>query len=602
VTKETATMTTISEAIRIPEPPNVFIYNEDTKGDIPPYVTHVKVNPSVKEIHDDAFQYCHSLVEVEFCEGLEVIGQGTFRDCHNLKLINKLPSTLKEIGASAFNGCESLDSIEFPEGLQVIGICAFRACGELKRIKIPSANVVIRECAFAECHGLISVELPEGLPVIGKACFELCSSLTTVNVPSSVIEIQYSAFANCTSLVSLALPQGLQSIGDRSFGCCQSLGSVHIPSTVYMMGARVFWGCTGLKNIHIPSSVECIGAFAFDGCEQLIWVHLQGNLHTIKEGTFRGCYSLTHVRLPSSVTKIECTAFAHCTKLMALELPEGLKVIDLRVRDDAYDEEEPEFRNYGCPSLMSLVIPPEQQFARLDDEDEFMQGFNLGAAASNSDDLVRKLQHRFDALPVHRLCYYQSYYPLTEAMENLQQNMDADPSACTKVDSFGMTPFHIVALSQTPNLPLFQALLAVHQVDILRTRDLFGSTPIDYLCMNHTHEATTVIQSLLPTLVAARVRWLGLLRWKSDMVDTMDEALAVEGPSRRIAVGFLTFKLATYERLESMSLLELALWKVKLIDGDDRQSCRINSGAEVVISNVLPFLDKVCRHDYYSKD
>jgi hypothetical protein len=29
---------------------------------------------------------------------------------------------------------------------------------------------------------------------------------------------------------------------------------------------------------------------------------------------------------------------------------------------------------------------------------------------------------------------------------------------------------------------------------------------------------------------------------------------------------------------------------------------RINSGAHVVVSNVLPFLDKVCRDDYYSGD
>jgi hypothetical protein len=110
----------------------------------------------------------------------------------------------------------------------------------------------------------------------------------------------------------------------------------------------------------------------------------------------------------------------------------------------------------------------------------------------------------------------------------------------------------------------------------------------------------------------------------------MNEALAVEGSFRRRAVGILSFKLATYERLESMSLLELALWKDK-IDGCkaaivtdcgrdeerspkrprldksnlahvDRQNCRINNGAEVVVSNVLPFLDKVCRHDCYSED
>jgi len=93
----------------------------------------------------------------------------------------------------------------------------------------------------------------------------------------------------------------------------------------------------------------------------------------------------------------------------------------------------------------------------------------------------------------------------------------------------------------------------------------------------------------------------------------------------------LCFKLATYERLESVSLLELALWKVKIDSRKtaydtgrqpdeasthpkrprleksnlyhvDRQSCLINSGADVVISNVLPFLDKVCREDYTTSE
>jgi hypothetical protein len=211
-------------------------------------------------------------------------------------------------------------------------------------------------------------------------------------------------------------------------------------------------------------------------------------------------------------------------------------------------------------------------------------------------------------------------------MENLQQSMNADPAACTKVDAFGMTPFHILALSQTPNLSLFQAMLAVYQVDIICTRDRFGSSPMDYLFLNHTHEATTAIRSLLSKILVDRLHWLGLVRWQSeDILTAMNEALAVEGSSRRRAVGLLSLKLATYERLESMSLLELALWKGK-IDGCkaaivtdrgrneerspkrprldkshlphvDRQSCRINSGAQVIISNVLPFLDQVCRHN-----
>jgi hypothetical protein len=194
------------------------------------------------------------------------------------------------------------------------------------------------------------------------------------------------------------------------------------------------------------------------------------------------------------------------------------------------------------------------------------------------------------------------------------------------VDCCGMTPFHILALSQTPNLSLFQALLMVYKVDMIHAKDNFGSTPMDYLCLNHTPDSGMVIQSLLQTIVAQRLQWLGLDQWKLDISTAMNDALAVEWTSRQREIGLLYFKLATYEWLESMSLLELALWKVKMdgckvaydtdherdegssptssrldklqLDGVHRQNCRITSGADVVISNVLPFLDKVCREDY----
>ena len=80
--------------------------------------------------------------------------------------------------------------------------------------------------------------------------------------------------------------------------------------------------------------------------------------------------------------------------------------------------------------------------------------------------------------------------------------------------------------------------------------------------------------------------------------------------------------LTKYEFLETMSLLELAIWKTKIEDDDDyyseeeplrkrakldhhstvdeisvstrkrrhRQYCRINCGAEIIITNILPYL------------
>jgi hypothetical protein len=495
-------------------PLEVFIYNEDTKDAIPTKnLTHVKVDPSVKEIQKKAFRNCESLVEVEFSEGLERIGSAAFMGCLNLRHTNKLPSTLKEIHFSAFRGCRKLgDSIEFPERLQAIGIHAFDGCRNLKRIKILSAQVVIKRQAFAYCITLSSVALTEGLQVIGEFCFFACASLT-------------------------------------------------------------------------------------------------------------------HVRVPSSVTRIERGAFANCTRLISLELPQGLEMIDLDL--DHYENcARPNI--YKCRSLVNLVIPSEQHVRQ--PYIFLMEGLKLGTVVNDFDDLVIKLQHRFDTLPVHRLCYYQSYYQLTETMEKLQKSIDADPSALRKVDYFGMTPFHILALSQTPNLSLFQALLKIYKVDIIRTRDKFGSTPMDYLCLNHTPDSAKLIQSLLQTMVVQRIQWLGLAQWKADMLAALNGALAVGWSSRQREIGQLYFKLATYERLEAMSMLELALWKAKIDErkpvqnkeqlddedsleklrlvesdlsqeeGDDRQSCRINSGVEVVISNVLPFLDKVCSDDYYIED
>jgi hypothetical protein len=168
--------------------------------------------------------------------------------------------------------------------------------------------------------------------------------------------------------------------------------------------------------LRIPSSVVEIGDHGFACCKQLTSVHLLGNLHTIEKGTFLACDSLTHVRIPSNVTRIERGAFANCTRLMSLELPEGLETIHVDVEFDPDDPEE-NSSIYCCKSFENLVIPSEQRFQQLDDDgDEIMQGLKLRHVASNFTDLVSKLQLRFDDLPVHRLCYYQSYHLLTETM------------------------------------------------------------------------------------------------------------------------------------------------------------------------------------------
>ena len=57
----------------------------------------------------------------------------------------------------------------------------------------------------------------------------------------------------------------------------------------------------------------------------------------------------------------------------------------------------------------------------------------------------------------------------------------------TDVDAFGMTPLHILALTQQPKVEIFQQLPDVAKL-ALSSKDLFGSTPLIYLSKNTTVE------------------------------------------------------------------------------------------------------------------
>jgi hypothetical protein len=100
----------VASEARIPAPPHISMQTDeicDTTGYWIPinYVTHVKVDPSVKDIHDHAFQHCDSLVAVEFSEGLERIARYAFSGCEVLKLIHKLPPTTSTLKDSQGDWC-----------------------------------------------------------------------------------------------------------------------------------------------------------------------------------------------------------------------------------------------------------------------------------------------------------------------------------------------------------------------------------------------------------------------------------------------------------------------------------------------------------------
>lgn len=131
------------------------IINNDT---LEGHCLSVSIPKNIKNIKSGAFQWTgmsHQIVEVNFNEGLEEIGQYAFQT-QNIKKI-KTPSTLKIIGTGAFdgqanniNGSDALEEIILNNGLTKIGDVAFNCLrAKVKHLYIPNSVQSVGQNAFA---------------------------------------------------------------------------------------------------------------------------------------------------------------------------------------------------------------------------------------------------------------------------------------------------------------------------------------------------------------------------------------------------------------------------------------------------------------------
>eukprot|EP00980_Cylindrotheca_fusiformis_P011611 scaffold2747_cov104-Cylindrotheca_fusiformis.AAC.1 len=472
----------------------------------------------------------------------------------------------------------------------------------LRKVIVCSNSTKLGKGAFCECRGLVSVELPEGLQVIEEGLFYGCESLRGIAIPSSLTKIGVDAFNECHGLASVELPNGLLELGMYSFYKCYSLETLHVPATVSSIGTFAFSGCMGLKHIKLPPTLKRIESYMFYQCLELEYIDIPWTVSFIGEYAFYDCSSLSHIRIPPDVEHIDFNTFLGCSSLISLEVPEGIMI---GIDEDEVDSDEEEEEHEGVIDLVNLAVPT------LPEDDERLSGWlhskllELGSVVRNGVDVSRKLKHRFDHSPLNKLCYYQSYHSSEDIMLQLRSLMEDDPLAATcQVDEFGMTPLHVLSLSQTPNIDMLLTVLNGGHLDhVIRRRDSFGSTPMDYLCLNQMPESAEVIRRVLQTRFD---HMLSLDRsWKSDVVEAVNEALAVDPFSRMRVVIAVYLKLANYERKEVISVLELYLWKTKIDEVGskeemcDREGCRINSGASIVIPHVLPFLGKLDMEEYF---
>ena len=183
--------------------------------------------------------------------------------------VNEKSYTVKEIQENAFQYCIDLTSVTIPNSVTSIGMWAFRDCSGLTSITIPNSVTSIGAAAFFCCTGLTSVTIPNSITYIEGSVFGGCSGLKSVKIPDSVTNIAAYAFANCSGLKSITIPNSVEMIGYYTFANCTGLTSITIPNSVTTISDHAFIGCSGLVSVTIGSAVEFIREYAFAECKNL---------------------------------------------------------------------------------------------------------------------------------------------------------------------------------------------------------------------------------------------------------------------------------------------------------------------------------------------
>jgi len=584
---------------------SVYIYNG--VGRVPRNVTHVRIDPSVTVIPQDAFFNSQQLVEVKLPEGLVHIEVRAFYNCNSLKTIN-IPSTVTEIGDYAFDECEKLVVVHLPEGLQRLGGWAFHHCTSLQSINIPPAIEVIKEGAFCHCHSLADIKFPEG-----------------------VRGIELDGFSRCMSLVSVTLPSSLRDVGEEAFE-----------------------GCPLLKEIHMPDTLESIEARAFKKC------------------------NFTNFRMPPSLGNyIDISIVGGNTSLVSLELPETAGHFEDRYNNTEEHYTDLSVRNISLPSNCVTVAAVALNHCT-----------ELGVVFPDADvdTISTALKTRFNELPIHKICYYQSYHDNETTLQHLRREINPWTSkppgqlnlTGKEQDCLGMTPLHILACSTKPTIQMFQLLIEKYP-ETLIMKDKWGDIPLMYAiwCNAPTEILDLLVESYNSLHPEFEFDWSGMiltlakrnvplaniqtliktqqdrfpnqkydiqqvvmelvvhdtnptgLRRRYTSIETFRYLLQISITKRLDSLDVKRFQVdmensinavslakgreedtrAVYDRLaayeiakEGASILELALWKDKIDESHSkrarvdaevvsyRDQCRINCGAGIIIRNVLPYL------------
>lgn len=223
-----------------------------------------------------------NITSITFEDGSKItwIGDHAFKNCTNLKTINKVPTDLNDIKSWCFENT-ALVSVDLSNTkLQWLRNGCFYNCKQLKEVKLPQTLTTPNDGNWVEADD----------DKYGKNAFQL-STIESIDLTN-------------TQLISL---------GDYMFADCPKLKTVKLPSTLKNIWNHAFTGST-LSSITFPPSLQKIDSWAFQNT-QLANVVIPTNCSIIEQGAFSDNAYLTTVVVNGLECYLAWKAFWSCPKL-----------------------------------------------------------------------------------------------------------------------------------------------------------------------------------------------------------------------------------------------------------------------------------------------
>ena len=488
--------------------------------------------------------------------------------------------------------------MRFNDGLQMIGNRCFCYCSSLRGVKLPDTLMRLAGGAFFRCEGLERVELSRSLRAIEEKAFGSCYSLRSIEFPPSIHTIADEAFTNCRKLVTVRLSEGLIQVGNDAFLNCYALEHVRLPGTVRRLGTQAFYFCMRLRTVELNEGLESIGYNCFNSCNSLITVNI-----------------------PSTVVEIGARACGQCPLLRNVVVSPDNEALSSLPVSTLF----PRLRNANCSMSDLRHRFDRKPLHRLCRE-----------YSSTVDDDVRPLQMALEKErdPASVDCLHMT--PLHVLVCGSEHNIDIyrlvlakHPNFLIDEDSWGRAPLFYAIFNELP-LSILEYLFETHQ-------GLWGELPFDFgevatmfaakvgSSFDFFKELIAIQQRYfrdqpidwdrvvddsikLPRMQVEMLRHLIRVSVSRNLEELSTSQMAIVNVRIDEISAFNDTRLKT-EKLKQIrglvqywllrkatACVELALWKCKLDECNveeelDRESCRVNCGAEIVIPLILRFFE-----------